>query len=387
MTLTGISIPFEGQSDRESNRTCGAAALSMVYRSLVPSRNAHALDERAERRGRGGDRRSRQDGAPGGSERRKGPRRLADVTQSDIWPRVSKPNRFGSVACTTHLMVKDALSRGLSAVAIQAQHPLQALLACQANGIRAILNHRLKIDSPAGHYSVLVGVDANGVTVHDPFEGPHRAISHGELLELWQPRYENSEIVGNMLIGIAYQPPQMEKCSACSIPMPREVPCPKCGSQVPLAPAALLGCLGGSCIRRNWRHLCCPNCDFTWSFAAEAPSPAPEARDGLWDLGPLFAQLDKFRAAVLAVPAAAARPDVQQQLASIEENKQKLRLAEQEELARQKQAAETSKAEDEKLAQEEAEIQKAQEAATKPAPPIDGSALGDALVKDLGIVK
>ena len=126
-----------------------------------------------------------------------------EVAPTEIWPAIAKENRFGSIASTTHLMAKDALSRGFAAVAFQARHPLQTLRLCCESGMRAILNHRLAPDSPAGHYTVLVDMDARDVVLHDPFYGPSRRVPHAELLELWQPRFPNSEIAGYLLIGIA----------------------------------------------------------------------------------------------------------------------------------------------------------------------------------------
>src|ERR1700722_14733148 len=101
MSASYSAIPFEKQSDPETTRMCGAACLSMVYRSF-------------------------------GKE----------VPQAEIWPAISKPNRFGGVSSITHLMAQDAINRGFSAVAIQARHPLQVLRLCRETGTRAILNHR-----------------------------------------------------------------------------------------------------------------------------------------------------------------------------------------------------------------------------------------------------
>src|SRR5579871_1492680 len=156
MTPSG-TIPYEKQSDMPAGRTCGAACLSMVYRSF-------------------------------GKE----------VLQAEIWPAISKPNQFGSLASTTHLMTQDALSRGFAAVAIQAKHPVQALRLCQEAKIRAILNHRLRPDAGTGHYTVMVGFDDTGVTLHDPDRGPSCRVPHAELEALWQPRVPNSEILGNV---------------------------------------------------------------------------------------------------------------------------------------------------------------------------------------------
>ncbi len=57
----GHAIPYEGQTDRESNRTCGAAALAMVYRSLAASRAAPSAGAPAAADGRK-DRRTRHAG-------------------------------------------------------------------------------------------------------------------------------------------------------------------------------------------------------------------------------------------------------------------------------------------------------------------------------------
>src|SRR5437870_2264583 len=108
-----VSIPYEKQADPHADRTCGAASLSMVYRSL---------------------------GVP--------------VTQQEIWSRIARPGGRGSAAGATYLIAQDALNRGLAALAIQARNPVQALRRCQEKGIRAILNHRLKEDVSTGHYTV-----------------------------------------------------------------------------------------------------------------------------------------------------------------------------------------------------------------------------------------
>ncbi len=103
-------IPYQGQSDPHSNRTCGAACLSMVYQSFGKQ-----------------------------------------VPQDEIWPAIARRNQFGSLASTTHLMAADALGRGFNAVALQVRRPLDALRRCAESGVRAIVNHRVRPDSKAGH--------------------------------------------------------------------------------------------------------------------------------------------------------------------------------------------------------------------------------------------
>jgi hypothetical protein len=151
-----------------------------------------------------------------------------EVPQAQIWPAIAKPNRAGNLASTTHLMAQDALTRGFSAIAIQVRHPLQALRICRHYGVRAILNHRLQQDAPTGHYSVMVGLDEENVVLHDPYYGAARNVPHAKFLELWQRRFPNSEIVGNMLIGVAAQPAPTTVCQVCQTPIPSTAKCPKC---------------------------------------------------------------------------------------------------------------------------------------------------------------
>ena len=295
-----VTIPYERQEDPQTNRLCGAAALSMAYRSFGKT-----------------------------------------VTQADIWPRIARHNRSGSIASTTYLMAQDALERGFSALAIQVKHPLQALQLCRENGVRAILNHRLKADSPAGHYSVLVDIDAESVVLHDPWFGPSRRLPHAELLELWLPRYANTEISGNVLIGIAAQPPDAPPCHLCGAVAPPAVSCPSCGKPVTLRPASILGCTAASCPARMWNSICCPFCNQTWTLDSEAGSMNPtsgprKGAEGVLDLSNLFAELDRFSSHVLSFPAAANNSDIVQQLDFIKASKDRLRLAQTEDLARRR---------------------------------------------------
>jgi hypothetical protein len=355
MSETEAAFPYERQEDLHTNRTCGAACLSMVYRSF-------------------GD----------------------DVAQAQIAPAISKVNRFGSIASTTHLMAEDAVRRGFSAVAIQARHPLQALRLCRDAGIRAILNHRLTRDVATGHYTVLVDIDETNVIVHDPFFGPSRRVPHAELLELWQPRLPNSEIAGNVLIGIAAQPPAVYVCEVCRTAIPSGVECPKCHKAVGLDPAALLGCLTSACAARMWNYICCPSCDFTWTFSVQAPgvtssgfSPDPQAaapaENDPWNLNRVFGELDKFCSHVLSLPAAAAHPDIKKQIDFILASKEQLKLAQAEELVHRKTRDEQLARLQEETAQREAAHRQKLEELETPAPPLDGNALSRALLKSLGL--
>lgn len=369
MIAEAIQIPYESQTDTQTNRDCGAACLSMVYRSF-------------------------------GKE----------VSREELWLAIAELNRFGSVSSTTHLMVREALTRGFAAVAVQARYPLQALRVCRDAGIRAILNHRFSPESPAGHYTVLVDIDENSVVVHDPFFGPSRRLSHAELLELWQPFFSNSEIAGDMLIGIAAEPQPVAVCAFCHTPLPEAVECPKCRKLVGQQPDALMGCITSTCIGRMWNYLCCPSCDYTWTFSvaqtstAEAagkstpaprapnePTSAPQAGktppqsvEELWNLGRLFGELDKFCNHIQTLPGATSHPEIAQQLAYISASKEKLKLAQAEELAHRRVTAEQiGKLQAAAKQASKAHAQKMEEL-NHPSPSLDPHALGRALLRNLG---
>jgi hypothetical protein len=340
-------IPYVKQADPETSRMCGAASLAMVYGSFSK-----------------------------------------EVSQAEIWPKIAKVNRFGSLACNTHLMVQDALDRGFVAMAIQAKHPLQALAFCRDNGVRAILNHRATEETAAGHYSVFVDINTEHVTFHDPYYGPGRRVANAEWLELWQPRFGNAEIVGNVLIAIGEQAQSAPPCPMCHVVIPPTVACPKCQEPVPLQPARLLGCVGTGCANRMWNYVCCRSCDFMWSFSLDEPPPKPTSGPGgqPFSVNSAFSELEKFWAQVMTSEKAANHPELRKQVEFMKASKEKIALAQVETLvahkAREAQSSDFRKKC--KLA-EEAILKKREEIAT-PASPLDGNALGLALVKALGLL-
>jgi hypothetical protein len=352
MSSAAPVIPYEKQSEELTGRACGAACLSMAYRSL-------------------------------GKE----------VAQAEIWPVIAKANRFGQISSTTYLMAEDALKRGFSAVAIQARHPLQALRLAKAAGIRAILNHRVRSDSVAGHYTVLVDIDAKEVVVHDPLFGAARRLSHAELMELWLPQVPNSEIAGGVLIAIgATGQPAQPACEFCRTPMLASVDCPRCSKPVGLEPGAVLGCIKDGCIARMWNWICCPTCDYVFTLKAGAAAGAPiEAQPSTGtavpvpaiDLAKLFAEIDKFTSHVLSIPAAANDPNLKQKLEFVAASKEQIKAAHAEDLARRGAVfGQLAAFEEKNKQQREEQLKKIED--RKNAPPLDGDALSDAMLKNLG---
>lgn len=371
MTTPAFSIPYEKQFDPQSTRTCGAACLTMIYR-------AFGLET---------------------------PQRL-------VWPLISKKNQYGKIAAFTYLITADVLNRRFAAVAMQARDPLRTLRLCRESGIQVILNHRLKADSPAGHYSVFLDIDDTHVTLHDPSYGPSRRLPHDELLDLWQPRVPDSEIVGNFLIGISAKPSEPPPCKICQTPLRRSITCPRCKNRVPLQPGELLGCMNGDCSARMWDYVCCPSCDLTWNFTVSAPqvsdasasatptvsepppatalaapaapsSPLSPPKSTL-DLTKLFTDLDAFCNQIRSIPAAASHPDVMAQLDFISASKDKLTQAVAAEEARQSAYFAKLAAVAQAVQASKEAHQKKLEELKKPLAALDGDALARALLKNLG---
>jgi len=348
MSLPAAAIPYERQSDPEAHRLCGAAALSMVYRSFGQT-----------------------------------------CSQAEIWPRISKRNNLGSLTSATYLMTQDAQSRGLAAIAVRARQPLEVLRRCKEKGLRVILNHRLTEDTPLGHYTVLVDVDQEAVVLHDPYFGPSRRISHDALRELWRPLSGNSEITGDMLIAVSPETPgPAAPCGTCGTAIPLAAPCAVCSKPVALQPAAALGCIAPGCAERTWVSLTCPYCDHAWTLepSAAAPGAAPDPDEAPLDLERLFGELDKFRDYVLSLPAAAGHPGIRRQFEVIEATKGELIRTQAEELTRRR-AHRTKLGDLQKTyaAKEEA-VRIETETQAKPGAPLDGSELARALLKDLGLI-
>jgi hypothetical protein len=353
MTALSVAIPFERQENLQTNRGCGAACLSMVYKSFGK-----------------------------------------DVPQAEIWPLIARQNRFGSVASTTHLIALDAIRRGLSAVIVQARHPLQVLRLCHEAGIRAIINQRPHPGVQTGHYTVLVDMDQSSVVLHDPDLGPFRRMSHSDLLRLWQPQSANSEILGSVIVGIAAEPGPIPACEFCHAAIPAQVDCPKCKKGVGLNPAALLGCIRDGCIARMWNYVACPSCDYVWSFNEAGVSNGDVPRTAEPQKGPslpqpqnldaVFAELDKFCAQLLTIPGAAEHADLNTQLRFIKASKDKLKLAQVEELVAVKTHVDKLVALDRESKQKQEARRNKEEELNATIPPIDGNALGATLLKNLG---
>jgi len=217
-----LPIPYVPQRERDG---CGEAALCMAYRSLGLDCTPQALRPAVSRRGR-------------------------------AW---------------TRLLARDALGRGLHALIVEAAEPREVLRAGLRDAVRMILNHRLDAIGRAGHYSIVVASDEEGVVLHDPQLGPDRRLSWDELLGLWAAG-GGSEITGFVLVAIACADGEAA-CGGCGAAVPAEVACPWCGSLVRMQPRAVLGCVDAVCPGRLWRRCYCPWCDL--------PFPSADGRLGL----------------------------------------------------------------------------------------------------------
>ena len=354
MSSTAPAIPYEKQSQDLTGRACGAACLSMVYRSLG-----------------------------------------MEVSQTEIWPAIAKENRFGQISSTTHLMTQDAVNRGFNAVAIQARNPFEVLRRCRDAGVRAIINHRVRNDSGAGHYTVLVDIDAKDVVVHDPLLGEARRLPHAELMQLWLPQVPNSEIVGGVLIAVYTAGSPDVTCEFCHTSIPRAVGCPRCAKRTGLQPGVILGCSKDDCVARMWNWVCCPACDFVFTINAGGPAAASQPSSPVepsraiphLDVAKLFSELDKFASFIQSIPAATQNPDIKKQLEIIAAGKEQFKVAHAKALARRAAVVGQLDALNEKHKRQKETQLKAMEELNTPPPPIDGDALGRALMKNLGFTE
>lgn len=210
---------YEMQKSAETNRMCGAAALSMVYRSLGKT-----------------------------------------ISQSEIWPRIAKPDSHGTMYSRSYLLCADALNQGFHSIIIKAKDPVNVLKLCNDNSVRVILNHRLRPDSSLGHYTVLFDISSRFVIVNDPQFGPKRKILHQVIRDLWLPKGDNCEITGNILIAISKKPCDKTNCCLCNAIIPDSIECPNCNKHIPLQPKSILGCVRKSCSERTWTRIFCSSC-------------------------------------------------------------------------------------------------------------------------------
>lgn len=212
-------MPFEAQADCASSRTCGTAALCMVYRSF---------------------------GLP--------------CSQHEIWEALRGQVTPEPECAPTYLLARDALERGLAALVVQARAPWTILQRCHEQACRVILNHRLTL-AAAGHFSVLAGIDEVEALLHDPLLGPSQRRPRTELLQLWQAPWGRSEIAGQVLVAFAENDPSAASCSLCGVALLASVQCVNCRATIGLRPSAALGCGLAACAGRLWKRIFCPYCD------------------------------------------------------------------------------------------------------------------------------
>jgi hypothetical protein len=213
-------IPYEKQIwNDENQRSCAAAALSMVYQSFGMS-----------------------------------------VDQKLIWQSVSTPSPTGGFYAQNYRLAADAQARGLFAVAVQARDPVGTTKLLLSKCIPVVMNYRVTKGSNRGHFTVAVSSGTDGITFHDPESGPNKFLTNSDLRELWTKTPGNCEISGDMIVAISNVAMPVV-CDACSKPVGSQTNCKSCGAAYGLQPGQALNCGDISCSSRLWRSLLCPSCD------------------------------------------------------------------------------------------------------------------------------
>ncbi len=213
-----LDLPYERQVSPTD--MCGAAALCMVYRSFEMV-----------------------------------------CSQKEIQPAIVTSDSSNSSRPRTYLLCADALQRGFAAVTLQVRQALGLLRAALEHEVRVIVHHRQSLNSRWGHYSVLVGMDEEGLSIHDPWLGPAQRFEQAEWLKLWRPGEGNREVRGNLAVFIGPRAAEPARCQICERLVPPQLPCPTCRKPIPLRPGFVLGCTDFSCPERTWDLLFCPWCD------------------------------------------------------------------------------------------------------------------------------
>jgi hypothetical protein len=102
------------------------------------------------------------------------------------------------------------------------------------------------------------------------------------------------------------------------------------------------------------------------------------------DLAKLFGEIDKFTSQIRSMPGAANNPDIKKRLDFIEASKEDVKVAHAADLARREAALGQITAFEEKNKKQKEEQLKKMEERNAPGPPLDGDALSDAMLKNLG---
>lgn len=214
--MAASCLEYEPQLARPGLRTCGAAALCMVYRSLG-----------------------------------------MECQQEEVWDRLAARRRLrGGVR--TCALAADAIAQGLAAVVVQTRQPWPFLSASSGAGVRVILNHRLAEHSPWGHYTVLDRIDEEAAWLHDPQLGPSRRVTRDELLRLWEGRWGRTEIAGRVAVVVGRRQAPDTVWQRCQRGLLPSADCPNCQQSIVLEPYSAFW------PERHWERIYCPRCD--WSI-------------------------------------------------------------------------------------------------------------------------
>jgi len=212
-------IPYEKQMTANGQRTCGAAALQMIYKSFG-----------------------------------------IDLPQLAIWNAIALPDGQGGRFANTYRITLDVILRGMHAVAFRAKDPILAVEKILENNIDVIMNHRVSENVGFGHYTVAIDIGQTTIKFHDPQFGKKLTRSLNEMRSLWTPKHIPSEISGNVLIAIS-QNVSGHTCHVCGQSSRENIICPTCKISLSLQPVAALGCTRTGCDAKLWEFIVCPYCD------------------------------------------------------------------------------------------------------------------------------
>lgn len=208
------------QIKKAGERTCGAAALQMVYEGIFG----------------------------------------LSLTQEEIWEKIKAPDGRGGMYATARDVASDVHDRKLNVMIIRSSITLNLLKHCDDDNVAIITIASVSPTDKCGHFRVVSDFNGEKIVLCDPSSGSLVSLSLGEFIELWRKK-GNGEVTGFIALVISRGETSQYTCPVCKRIVPLTVKCGVCGNVNKLVPGSVLGCSNTQCPEVNWQHVICTFCN------------------------------------------------------------------------------------------------------------------------------
>ncbi len=200
---------------RQKPNMCGAASLSMVYKSFGE-----------------------------------------DYTQDEIFEFTATPCIVDGKNKPTnpiYKMAQDPINRGYYAIAIRIKDPIEFfnLFSKIKDRVRVIVSLVPGVGVSASHLMPLIDANDKDLVFNDPGKCPSYHLTREKFLKKWR---------SYSLVAICKDVTKAYACPVCGRSIPDNVTCSQCGKGIPLEPKEVLGCVHNECSGKMWTLLICPYC-------------------------------------------------------------------------------------------------------------------------------